>query len=62
MVAQLTEALRYKAEGRVFDPRWCHWNFHRQNPCARTMALGSTLSEMSTSNICWRLKAAGAHS
>ena len=20
--------LRYKSEGRWFDPRWCHWNFH----------------------------------
>jgi hypothetical protein len=26
-VAQLVEALRYKAEGRGFDSRWCHWNF-----------------------------------
>jgi hypothetical protein len=26
-VAQLVEALRYKSEGREFDPRWCHWNF-----------------------------------
>jgi hypothetical protein len=24
---QLVEALRYKPEGRVFDSRWCHWNF-----------------------------------
>ena len=27
-VAQLVEALRYKSEGRGFDSRWCHWNFH----------------------------------
>jgi hypothetical protein len=27
LVAQLVEALRYKPEGRVFDSRWCHWNF-----------------------------------
>ena len=26
-VAQLVEALRYKPEGRVFDSRWCQWNF-----------------------------------
>jgi len=26
-VAQLVEALLYKPEGRVFDSRWCHWNF-----------------------------------
>jgi len=27
VVAQLVEALRYKSDGRGFDPRWCHWNF-----------------------------------
>ena len=26
-VVQLVESLRYKLEGRVFDSRWCHWNF-----------------------------------
>jgi len=26
-VAELVGALRYKPEGRWFDPRWCHWNF-----------------------------------
>ena len=26
-VAQLVETLRCKSEGRVFDSRWCHWNF-----------------------------------
>ena len=26
-VAHLSEALRYKPEGRVFDSRWRHWNF-----------------------------------
>jgi hypothetical protein len=26
-VVQLVEALRYKLEGRGFDPRCCHWNF-----------------------------------
>jgi hypothetical protein len=25
--AQLVEGLRYKSEGRGFDPRCCHWNF-----------------------------------
>jgi hypothetical protein len=24
--AQLVEALRYKSEGRGFDPLLCHWN------------------------------------
>jgi hypothetical protein len=26
-VAHLVETLRYKPEGRGFDPRLCHWNF-----------------------------------
>ena len=26
-MAQLVEALRYKAEGRGFDSQWCHLNF-----------------------------------
>ena len=36
--------------------------FHWHNPAGRTMALGSTLTltGMSTSNISWRVKAAGA--
>ena len=48
-VAQLVEALRYKPEGRGFVS-------------GRTMALGSTrpLTEMSTRNISWGVKAAGA--
>jgi len=41
LVAQLVEALRYKHEGRGFDSRWCHWNFHWHNPSRRTVALGS---------------------
>jgi hypothetical protein len=27
LVAQLVEAVRYKAEGRGFDSKLCHWNF-----------------------------------
>jgi elongation factor P hydroxylase len=36
--------------------------FHWYNPSGRTMALGSTqpLTEMSTRNISWGVKAAGA--
>ena len=47
-MTQMVEALRYKPEGRGFDPRWCHWNFSFD-----IMALGSTqpLTEMSTRNI-----------
>jgi hypothetical protein len=61
-VAQLVEALRYKPEGRGFDSGWCQWIFHWPNPSGRTMALGSTqpLTEMSTRNISWGVKAAGA--
>jgi hypothetical protein len=47
-VAQLVEALRYKAEGRGFDYRRCHSS-------GPTMALGSSqpVTEMSTRNISW---------
>ena len=23
----VVKVLRYKSEGRLFDSRWCHWNF-----------------------------------
>ena len=61
-VAQLVEALRYKPEGRWFDSRWSPWIFHLLNLSGRTMALVSTqtLTEMSTSNISWGVKVAGA--
>ena len=26
-VNAVVKALRYKSEGRWFDPTWCHWNF-----------------------------------
>jgi hypothetical protein len=56
-VARLVEALRYKPEGRGFDSRWYHWNFS-----GRAMDLGLTqpLTEMSTRNISWGVKAASA--
>ena len=59
-VAQLVEALRYKPESCGFNSRWCH--FHRHNPSGRTMALGLTqpLTEMSTRNISWGVKADNA--
>jgi hypothetical protein len=59
MVAQLLEALRYKPEDRGFDSRWGHWAFFIG---CRTMALELTqrLTEMSTRNIFWGVKAAGA--
>jgi hypothetical protein len=63
-VAQLIEALRYKPSGRGFDSRWCQWIFfHWHSPSGLNMALGSTqpLTEMSTKNISWGVKAAGAY-
>ena len=58
---QLVEALRYKPEGRGFDSRWYHWNFSCHVPSGCIMALGLTqpLTEMSTRNISWGVKAAG---
>ena len=49
------EALRYKPECQGFDSRCCHWNF------SLTMAFGSTQSvtEISTRNISWGIKATG---
>jgi hypothetical protein len=47
----------FEAESRGFDSRWSHCNF----PLANLPALGSTqpLTEMSTRNIFWGVKAAG---
>jgi hypothetical protein len=47
----VVKVLRYKSEGRWFDPKWCHGI----NPSDRTMALRSTqpLTEMSTRCISW---------
>jgi hypothetical protein len=61
-VAQLVEAIRYKPGGREFVSRWGHWTFHLLNSSGRTMALESTqpLTEMSTRDIFWGVKAAVA--
>jgi hypothetical protein len=57
-VPQSIETLRFKPEGHGFDSQWCHWN----NPSDRTMVLVLTqpLTEMSTRNISYGVKAAGA--
>jgi len=50
----VVKMLRYKSEGRWFDPSCCHWYLSlTYNPSDRTMALGSTrpLTEMSTKSI-----------
>ena len=61
-VAQMVEAQRYKSEGRVFDCRWCHWNFSLTSFRPHYTALGliQPLTEMSTRSISWAVKAAGA--
>ena len=54
-------ALHYKSEGRRFDSQWCHQNSHGHNPSSCTVILVSNqpLTEMSTRNISWGVKAAG---
>jgi hypothetical protein len=59
-VTQLVEALRYKPEVAGSIPDGVTGIFH--NRFGRTMALGSTQppTEISTRNISWGVKAAGA--
>jgi hypothetical protein len=61
-VALLVEALRYKPESRGFDSQCVIGVFHLHKLSGRIMALGLTqpLTEMSTRNIAWGEKAAGA--
>ena len=49
---------RHKPEGCGFDSRWCHWNFFSGRTVARD--LNQPIREMSTRNISWGVKAAGA--
>ena len=60
LVAQLVEALRYKVAGSI--PDGVIGIFHWNNPSGRTMALVLTqpLTEISTKNISWGVKADGA--
>ena len=62
-IAQVVEALPYRREGSrvrftVVSLEFLNRHYHS----GRTMALGSTqpLTEMSTRNISWEVKAAGA--
>jgi len=57
---QVVEALRYKLEGHGVNTQRCHWNFSlTESFCPRYgPQVGST--EMSSRNISWRIKAAGA--
>ena len=61
-VTQMVEALRYKSEGRGFDSRWSHWNFSLTLSFRPHYGPGvdTASKEMSTRNISWAVKAAGA--
>ena len=61
-VAQLVEALRCTRKVAGLIPDGVTAIFHWHNPSDRTMALGSTqpLTRMSTRNVSWGVKAAGA--
>jgi hypothetical protein len=61
-VKQLVQALRYQTEGRGFDSRNAIGIFHWHNPTGPSLALGPTqpLADMSTKNISWEVKEAGA--
>jgi hypothetical protein len=51
-VGQLVEALRHKPKVRGFDSGWYHWHY---GP-----GVDSASNRMSTRNISWEVKAAGA--
>ena len=61
-MAQLVEALATNQKVAGSIPDGVIGIFHLHNPSGRTMALGLTqpLTEMSTRNISWGVKAAGA--
>ena len=61
-MVQLAEALRYMPEGRGFDSVRCHWNFSLKQFFQFIVAVRPTqpLREMSTKNILWGVKMAGA--
>jgi hypothetical protein len=54
-IKSVVKVLRYKSEGRWFDPRCVMEYLIDINPSDHTMALGSTqpLTEMSTRCISW---------
>jgi hypothetical protein len=61
-VSQLVESLRYSRKVAGSIPVCVIRIFHSHNPSGRTMTLGMTqpLTEMSTRNISWGVKATGA--
>jgi hypothetical protein len=60
VVAQLVEALCYKPEGRGFDSVTGGFHWHNPSCCSMAMWLTKPLTEMSTKNNSWGVKAAGA--
>jgi hypothetical protein len=62
-MAELFEARRYKSVSRGFDSYGVIGIFHCHNPVGLTVALGLTqpLTKISTRNISWGIKAAGAY-
>jgi len=62
-VARLVDAQRYKPEGHGFSSQWGHWRFFSDLILPAALCpLGSTQpsTEMSTRDIFWGVKAAGA--
>ena len=60
MVSRLVEALRYKPESRGFDFRWGHCDFSLTSGHTIVLGLTQPLTEVSTRNIYWVVKEAGA--
>jgi hypothetical protein len=60
VVAQLVEALRYKSEGRGFDSPMVSLEFFIDIILPAALWPTQPLTEMSTRNISWGVKAAGA--
>jgi hypothetical protein len=63
VVAQFVEALHHKTGGRRFDSQWGHWNFLSDLILVSAFSsLGFTqpVTEMSTRDLPWGVKAAGA--
>jgi hypothetical protein len=59
-VAQLVEALHYKPEGCGFDSRWGYWDFLLTLSFLPYLRSTQSVMEMSTRDIPWGTKTAGA--
>ena len=58
----MVKVLRYKLEGRWFDPSWCHWNFSLKQSFRSHYGPGvdSASSRNEYQNYFLGVKAAGA--